>query len=208
VEVLIHSFLTSALVRDERQVSRPGRFSPQRAEQEVGWIPYRTGRFQGETSMLPPPRETTLNPRSFSSWPSYPGSTWKPYFRFELFWNSIQHRIVVRYRYFETTCRSHIQGPSRSLTTTDGTDMLSRNVVRKLPFSVYVIQTNLMHYLSSAYFVNQSLYFSGIFTANLQEVFTIYTTNGTCCMFTVYLLMMGYKYARNMWKVTEEINWG
>jgi len=71
----------------------------------------------------------------------------KSYFRFELFWKSMQHRTVVRYRYFDTPCRSLIQGPGRPLTIADGTDTLSRNVVRKLPFSVYVIKTNFMYCL-------------------------------------------------------------
>jgi len=60
--------------------------------------------------------------------------------------------------------------------------------------------TNLMQYLSSVYFVNQPLQVLGIFVAHHQEVYCIrvYTTNGTCCIYTVYLLMMGYKYAQNM----------
>jgi len=39
-----------------------------------------------------------------------------------------------------------------------------------------VMKTNLMHYLSSVYFVNQPLHFSGIFVAHHQEVYCIYTT--------------------------------
>ena len=46
-----------------------------------------------------------------------------------------------------------------------------------------VIKTNLMHYLSSVYFVNQPLHVSGIFVAHHQEVYSIYTTIGTCCAF-------------------------
>jgi len=61
-----------------------------------------------------------------------------------------------------------------------------------------VMKTNLMHYLSSVYFVNQPLHVSGMFVAHHQEVYCIYATIGTCCIYTVYLLMMGYKYARNM----------
>jgi hypothetical protein len=82
-----------------------------------------------------------------------------------------------------------------------------------------------MHYLSSVYFVNHPLHVSGIFLAHHQEVYCIYTTIVTCCAFQLtkfhpnpanrqstkkhntyqllyiyilYLLMMGYKYARNM----------
>jgi len=67
----------------------------------------------------------------------------------------------------------------------------------KVNISFCVTETNLMHYLSSVYFVNQPLHVSGIFVALYQEVYSIYTT-GTYCVYTVYLLMMGYKYARNM----------
>ena len=31
-------------------------------------------------------------------------------------------------------------------------------------------------------------------------------TRTNCCIHTVYLLMLGYKYARNMWRLTDEIN--
>ena len=48
---------------------------------------------------------------------------------------------------------------------------------------VYVIKTNFVHYLSSVYFVNKSLHISGIFVAHHQEVYCIYTTIGTCCVF-------------------------
>jgi len=41
---------------------------------------------------------------------------------------------------------------------------------------IRVMKTNLMHYLSSVYFVNQPLYVSGIFVAHHQEVCCIYTT--------------------------------
>jgi len=34
------------------------------------------------------------------------------------------------------------------------------------------------------------------------------TTHNNCCIYTEYLLMMGYKYARNMYRLTDEINWG
>jgi len=46
-----------------------------------------------------------------------------------------------------------------------------------------IMKTNLMHYLSSVYFVNQPLYVSGIFVAHRQEVYRIYTTICTCCAF-------------------------
>ena len=43
------------------------------------------------------------------------------------------------------------------------------------------MKTNLMHCLSSVYFVNQPLHVSGIFVAHHQEVYCIYTAIGTCC---------------------------
>jgi len=45
------------------------------------------------------------------------------------------------------------------------------------------MKTNLMQFLSSLYFVNQSLHVSGIFVAYHQEVYCIYTTIGTCRAF-------------------------
>jgi hypothetical protein len=47
----------------------------------------------------------------------------------------------------------------------------------------FVIKTNLMHYLSSVYFVSQPLRVSGIFVAHHQEIYYIYTTIVTCCAF-------------------------
>jgi len=41
---------------------------------------------------------------------------------------------------------------------------------------VLVMNTNLMHYLSYVYFVNQPVHVSGIFIAHHQEVYFIYTT--------------------------------
>ena len=49
-----------------------------------------------------------------------------------------------------------------------------------------VIKTNLMHYLSAVYFVNQPLHVSGIFVAHHQEVYCIGTTVGTCCVYRVF----------------------
>ena len=53
------------------------------------------------------------------------------------------------------------------------------------PFTYYlrVMKTNLMHYLSSVYFVNQPLHVSDIFVAHHQKLYTIYTTIGTYCVF-------------------------
>jgi hypothetical protein len=39
---------------------------------------------------------------------------------------------------------------------------------------IFVMETNLMHYLSLIYFINQPLHVSGIFIAHRQEVFTVY----------------------------------
>jgi len=63
-----------------------------------------------------------------------------------------------------------------------------------------------MRYLSSVYLVSQPLHVSGIFVAHHQEFYCIYTTRTNCCIHTVYLLMIGYKYARNMQKLILQIN--
>jgi hypothetical protein len=47
--------------------------------------------------------------------------------------------------------------------------------------SIRVMKTNLMHYLSSVYFVSQLLHVSDISVAHHQEAYCIYTTIGTCC---------------------------
>ena len=48
---------------------------------------------------------------------------------------------------------------------------------------ICVMNANLMHYLSSVYFVIQPLHVSGIFVVPHQEVYCIYTTIGRCCAF-------------------------
>ena len=54
------------------------------------------------------------------------------------------------------------------------------------PVSVIrVMKTNLEHYLSSVYFINQPLHVSGIFIAHHQEVYCTYST-GTCCVFSTH----------------------
>jgi len=63
-----------------------------------------------------------------------------------------------------------------------------------------------MHYLASVYFVNQPAHVSGIFVAHHQEVY--YKTCTNFCVYTVHLLMKGFKYARNMERLTDEINCG
>ena len=95
---------------------------------------------------------------------------------------------------------------------------------------ICVIKTNLISYWSSVCFVSQPLHVSGIFVAHRQEVYCICTqqlwpgwdgtstrtvdsqikstTRTNFFIYTVYLLMMGYKYARNMYRLTDEINWG
>jgi len=70
-------------------------------------------------------------------------------------------------------------------THTDGTvlilcfvDCTSRYIV--------ISKTNLMHGLSSVYFVNQPLHVPVIFVAHHQEVYCIYTKIGTCCVYIQY----------------------
>jgi len=48
------------------------------------------------------------------------------------------------------------------------------------------MKTNLMHYLSSVYFVNQPLHVSGIFVAHHQEVYYIYIYVCVCVCVCVY----------------------
>jgi len=49
---------------------------------------------------------------------------------------------------------------------------------------IRVMKNNSMHYLSSVYFVIQPLHVSAIFVAHHQEVYCIYTTISTCCVFS------------------------
>jgi hypothetical protein len=90
---------------------------------------------------------------------------------------------------------------------------------------VYVIKTNLMHYLPSVYFVSQPLHVSGIFVAHhtigmcCASQSTVCwrgwptgsqlksPTHTNCCVCTVYLLMMGYKYAQNMQRLNDDITY-
>jgi len=64
---------------------------------------------------------------------------------------------------------------------------INRNYAAKALWKVCVAKTNLMHYLSSVYFISQPLH-----------VVLKSTTCTSCWIYTVYLLVMGYKYARNM----------
>jgi len=67
-------------------------------------------------------------------------------------------------------------------------------------FRIRVMTTNLMHYLSSVYFFSQPLHVSGMFVAHHQKVYCPLKspTRTNYCIYRVYLLMMDYKYARNM----------
>jgi len=59
---------------------------------------------------------------------------------------------------------------------------------------IFVIKTNLIHYLSSVYFVNQTLHVLGVFVAGPTDSHLKSTTR-TSCIYTAFLLMIGYKYA-------------
>jgi len=54
------------------------------------------------------------------------------------------------------------------------------------------MKTNLMHYLSSVCFVSQHLHVSDMFIAHHQEVYSIYTTIGTCCAFYLTVFWPGW----------------
>jgi hypothetical protein len=56
-------------------------------------------------------------------------------------------------------------------------------VYKPITFLLCAVRTNLMHYLSSVYFVNQPLHVSSIFVARHQQVYCIYTTICTCLDF-------------------------
>ena len=74
----------------------------------------------------------------------------------------------------------HIEGARSNCVLYDG--MFERHTilcfVDRASRYICVIKTNLMHYLSSVYFVNQPPHVSGIFVAHHQEVYCIYTTIG------------------------------
>jgi len=55
--------------------------------------------------------------------------------------------------------------------------------VHRASWYICVIKSNLMHNLSSVYFINQPPHVLGIFVAHHQELYCIYTTIGTCCAF-------------------------
>jgi hypothetical protein len=57
------------------------------------------------------------------------------------------------------------------------------------------MKNNLLHYLSSVYFVNQPLHVSALFVAHHQEVYCVYRKIGTCCACTVWVGM--YRDARS-----------
>jgi len=54
------------------------------------------------------------------------------------------------------------------------------------------MKTNMMHYLSSVYFIGQPLHVSDIFVAHHQEVYCIYTTIGMCCAFQLTVCWPGW----------------
>ena len=63
---------------------------------------------------------------------------------------------------------------------------------------IRVMKTNLMYCLSVVYFVDQTLYVSGIFIAQHLEEYYMYTTIGTCRAFLVAVNEM--KITREPWK--------
>ena len=67
---------------------------------------------------------------------------------------------------------------------------------QKLHHSIYVIKTNLMHYLFPVCFVSQPLRVSCIFVAHHQEVYYIYTTIGMCCAFWLTVCWPGIDISR------------
>jgi hypothetical protein len=64
--------------------------------------------------------------------------------------------------------------------------------------NVFVMKTNLMHYLSLIYFVIQPLHVSGMFTAYHQEEFTVYVQQLVHVICLSYWLLAG-----SGWNVPE-----
>jgi hypothetical protein len=52
---------------------------------------------------------------------------------------------------------------------------------------IFVMKTNLMHYLSLIYFNKQPLHVSGVFIAHHQEVFTVYVQQLVCVIHLSWL---------------------
>jgi hypothetical protein len=88
---------------------------------------------------------------------------------------------------------------------------------KKLPSHCFYKRKKNITKMSSVYFVNQPLHVSSIFVAQLFSWLSVgwstvsqlkSTTRTNCCIYTVYLLMMGCRYAQNMYRLIDEINWG
>jgi hypothetical protein len=61
--------------------------------------------------------------------------------RSALFWGIMQRRVVIIYRRFGATYRSHLQGSRNPLSLEDGTDTLSRSVSKGLPLEAALYPT-------------------------------------------------------------------
>jgi len=72
---------------------------------------------------------------------------------------------------------------------------------------ISVMKINMMHYLSSVYFVSQPLHVSGISVAHHREVYCICTV-GTCCAFQLTVCWLGWDGTRTTvnWKATIRTN--
>jgi hypothetical protein len=94
--------------------------------------------------------------------------------------------------------------------------------IYSLCYSVLLRKTNFMHNLFLIYFVEQPVHVSGVFIAHHQEVFNVYVqqlvsvirfgdwqppvtktynTYQLLYIYIEYFLMMGNKYARNMYRL-------
>jgi len=121
-----------------------------------------------------------------------------------------KHLTVLRYH--GTWSRTRLHYKDRPFKTVQRNDCCLLRIWRNKLIILYFVdrasryisvkKTNLI------YFVNQSLHFSGIFVSHLQEVYCMYTTRTHYYIYALYLLMMGYKYVRNMLRLIDEINWG
>ena len=72
---------------------------------------------------------------------------------------------------------------------------------------IRINKTNLMHYLSSVYFVYQPLHVSGVPTQPRRQSTKKNNKYQLLYIYMAHLLMMDYKYARNMCRLIDEIYW-
>jgi len=91
-------------------------------------------------------------------------------------------------------CKPHFRELFKPKAVVDEDIELRKLILRSVDCAsryIYIIKTNLMHYLSSVYCASQPAHVSGTLVAHRQEVYCIYTTIGACCalqlMYQLYI---------------------